>query len=409
MTRATPCSVGPVDAGLASFVPLAILTMAIGTFAIGLTEFAVVGLLPQIASDLAVSVPAAGNIVTAYAIGVVVGAPLLTAACVRLPRRTLLLLFMTLYAVGNGLAAAAPGFGTLLAARFLSGLPHGAFFGVASLVAGGLSGPGRRASAVGRLFLGFTVANLVGVPAATALGGVVGWRLAFALIAGVSLLCVAAMALSVPRADGGASESPGIRAELAVFRTPPVLFAFATVVFGCGGLFTFSTYLAPMTTEVTRWPPAAIPVQLAVLGLGMTAGTLLGGRLADRMDSDRAVIVVLSAQAVALLAAVPAMHSRLLAPVATFAVGALSLALAPVIQTVLVDAARSAPMMAAASMHSAFNLSNAVGAAVAGLVLATGWGYSAPPAAGAALAVVGVGIAGLGAWRARSAPCHAGG
>src|SRR4051794_33561895 len=314
---------------------------------------------------------------------------------------------MTLYAVGNGLAAAAPGFGTLLAARFLSGLPHGAFFGVASLVAGGLSGPGRRASAVGRLFLGFTVANLVGVPAATALGGIVGWRPAFALIAAVSLLCVGAMALSVPRADGGGSESPGIRAELAGFRTPPVLFAFATVVFGCGGLFTFSTYLAPMTTEVTGRPAAAIPVQLAVLGLGMTAGTLLGGRLADRMDSNRAVIVVLTAQAVVLLAAVPAMHSRLLAPVAPFAVGAISLGLAPVIQTVLVDAARSAPMMAAASMHSAFNLSNAVGAAMAGVVLATGWGYSAPPAAGAALALVGVGIAVVGAWRVRTAPCRA--
>jgi DHA1 family inner membrane transport protein len=382
---------------------IALFTMALGTFAIGLTEFAVMGLLPQIASDLSVSVPAAGNLVTAYALGVVVGAPLLAAAGARLSRRTLLLLFMTLFAVGNGLAAAAPGFGMLLGARFLSGLPHGAFFGVASLVAAELAGPRRRASAVGRLFLGLTVANLVGVPAATVLGGVVGWRLAFALIAVVSLLCVGAMAFVVPRADAGASAPSSVRAELAVLRQPAVVLALVMVVLGCGGLFTLSTYIAPMTTELTGWPVAAVSVQLAVLGLGMTAGALLGGKLADRMDSNRAVIVVLSAQAAALLAAVPALRSPVLAPFAVFAVGTCSVALAPVVQTVVFDAARDAPVLASASMHSAFNISNALGAALGGLVLSAGLGYSAPPAVGAALAVVGIGIAVLAAWRVRSA------
>jgi DHA1 family inner membrane transport protein len=378
-------------------VAVAILTMALGTFAIGLTEFAVIGLLPQVAADLSVSVPTAGNLVTVYAVGVVVGAPLLTAVAARLPRRTLLLLFMTLFAVGNGLAAVAPGFGTLLAARFVSGLPHGAFFGVAALVAADLGGPRRRASAVGWLFLGLTVANLVGVPAATVFGGAVGWRPAFAMIAGVALLCVVSMALFVPRGTGGAAPV-GIRAELAVFRSPAVLLALAMVVFGCGGLFTFSTYLAPMTTEVTGWAPAAVPIQLAVLGLGMTAGTFLGGRLADRMDSRRAVVLVLGAQAVVLLAAVPAVHYSLLAPVATFAIGALSLALPPVVQTVVIDAARDAPILASASMQSAFNIANALGAALGGLVLAVGLGYAAPPAVGAVLAAAGAGIA-LVAWR----------
>ena len=371
----------------------AILTMALGAFAIGLTEFAVMGLLPQVAADLSVSVPAAGNLVTAYAVGVVVGAPLLTAVGARLPRRTLLLVFMTLFAVGNGLAALAPNFGMLLAARFVSGLPHGAFFGVANLVAAELAGPARRASAVARLFLGLTVANLVGVPAATVFGGVVGWRLAFAVIGAVALVCVAGMLRSVPRSVGVGDGPVGLRSELAGLRSPAVVLALAMVVLGCGGLFTYSTYIAPMTTEVTGWPAAAVPVQLALLGLGMTAGTFLGGRLADRMDSRRAVVVVLSAQAVALVAAVPAAHSPVLAPVATFAVGLLSLALAPVVQTVVMDAARESPMLASASMQSAFNISNALGAALGGLVLSAGFGYAAPPAAGAVLAVMGVGIA----------------
>ena len=249
-------------------------------------------------------------------------------------------------------AAVAPGFGTLLAARFLSGLPHGAFFGIAALVAADLAGPTRRASAVGWLFLGLTVANLVGVPAATVFGGVVGWRLAFALIAGVALLCVAGMLLTVPRDAGAGGVAVGLRAELAVLRRPAVLLALAMVVFGCGGLFTFSTYIAPMTTEVTGWPPAAVPVMLALLGLGMTAGTFLGGRLADRMDGLRAAVVVLGARAVVLLGAVAAVHPRVLAPVAAFAVGTLSLARVPVVQTVVVDAARDAPVLASASMQS---------------------------------------------------------
>ena len=379
-------------------VRLAILAMALGAFAIGLTEFAIMGLLPQVATDLTVSVPTAGNLVTAYAVGVVVGAPLLTAAGARLSRRTLLLAFMALFAVGNGLAALAPGFGTLLAARFLTGLPHGAFFGVAALVAADLAGPARRASAVGWLFLGLTVANLVGVPAATVFGGVVGWRLAFALIAGVALLCVAGMLLTVPRTAGSGGAQVGLRAELAVFRRPAVLLALAMVVFGCGGLFTFSTYIAPMTTEVTGWSPAAVPVMLGLLGLGMTAGTFLGGRLADRMDSRRAAVVVLAAQSVVLFGSVAAVHSPVFAPVAAFAVGALSLALVPVVQTVVLDAAQDAPVLASASMQSGFNIANALGAALGGLVLAVGLGYAAPPAVGAVLAAIGCAIA-VVAWR----------
>lgn len=377
----------------------AILSMALGAFSVGLTEFAVTGLLPQVAADLQVTVPAAGNLVTAYAVGVVIGAPLLIAAGSRFPQRTLLLSFMGLFAVGNGLAAVAPDFGMLLVARFLSGLPHGAFFGVAGLVASHLGGA-RRAAAVGRLFMGLTVANLVGVPAATMLGSALGWRPAFAVMAATALLCVACMALCLPR-TGGRAAAGGLRAELGALRRPAVLFALATVVFGCGGLFTFATYIAPLTTEVTGWPAAAVPIQLAVLGLGMTVGTYLGGVLADRVDSRRSAVLVLAAQAVALVAAVPAMHVSVLAPVATFVVGTVSLALAPVVQTLIIDVAEGAPVLASAALQSAFNTANAIGAALGGAVLAAGWGFSAPPAVGAVLAAAGAGIA-LAAARRRS-------
>jgi DHA1 family inner membrane transport protein len=383
-------------------VRLALFTMALGAFAIGLTEFAVAGLLPQVAADFGVSIPAAGNLVTAYAIGVVVGAPLLTAAGARLSRRTLLLVFMGLFALGNGLAAAAPGFGSLLIARFLSGVPHGAFFGVAGLVAAQMGGPGKRAAAVGRLFLGLTLANLVGVPAATVFGGAVGWRFAFALIAVIALLCVVGMAVCLPRTPSGGTAA-GLRVELAAFRSPAVLLALAMVVLGCGGLFTFTTYIAPMTTEVTGWPAAAVPIQLAVLGLGMTVGTFLGGRLADRMDSRRAVMLVLAGQSAALLAAVPALRVPVLASVAVFVVGTLSLALAPVVQTLVLDTARDAPVLASAAMQSAFNISNAVGAALGGLVLTAGFGYAASPVVGAILAALGVGLAILARRGARTA------
>ena len=369
-------------------MPVAIVAMALGAFAIGLTEFAVMGLLPRIATDLSVSVPVAGNLVTAYAVGVVVGAPLLTAAAVRLRRRTALLLFMTLFAAANALAAVAPGFGWLLAARFLSGLPHGAFFGVGALVAASLVPERRRASAVASMLLGLTVANLVGVPAATFLGGLAGWRLAFVLITVLALLCVAGMLATVPR--DAVTSRPSLGAEFAAFRTPAVLLALGTVVIGCGGLFAFYTFIAPMMTELAGYGAATMPVLLAVFGLGMTVGTVAGGRLADRFDPRRVVVGLLIGQTVLLLVAVVAVRSPVLAPVMIFGIGAVGVALVPAVQSVVMDAAGDAPALASAAIQSAFNLSNAIGAALGGIVLAAGLGLSAPPGAGAALTALGL-------------------
>ncbi|MCX6467617.1 MAG: MFS transporter, partial [Pseudonocardiales bacterium] len=369
-------------------MPVAILAMALGAFAIGLTEFAVMGLLPRIAADLSVPLPAGGYLVTAYAVGVVVGAPLLTAAAVRLRRRTALLLFMTLFAVGNTLAALAPGFGLLVAARFLSGLPHGAFFGVGALVAASLVPAHRRASAVSSMLLGLTVANLVGVPAATVLGGLAGWRPAFLLIAGLGLASVAGMALTVPRTAAGAPAS--LRAEVAALRTPAVLLALGAVVVGCGGLFAFYTFISPMMTDLAGFAEGAVPLLLAVFGLGMTLGSVAGGRLADRFDPRRVVVGLLAAQALLLVVSVVAVRSTLFAPLVILGVGALGVALVPAVQTVVIDAAGDAPALASATIQSAFNLANAIGAAAGGLVLAAGLGLAAPPAAGAVLAALGV-------------------
>ena len=369
-------------------MPIAIVALALGAFAIGLTEFAVMGLLPQIATDLTVSIPAAGNLVTAYAIGVVVGAPLLTAAAVRLRRRTALLLFMSLFAGGNALAAVAPNFGLLIVARFLSGLPHGAFFGVAALVAASLVPEKRRSSAVASMMLGLTMANLVGVPATTAIGAFAGWRLAFVLIAGLGLLCVVGISATVTR--DAMTQRPSLTAEFTALRKPAVLLVLAAVVLGASGLFAFYTFITPMMTDLAGFSPAAIPILLAVFGLGMTVGAIAGGKLADRFDPRRVIVGLLAAQAALLVAAVFAVRSPILAPALVFGVGALGLAFLPSVQSAVMDAAGEAPAMASAAIQSAFNVANALGAALGGLALAAGLGLAAPPGAGALLSALGL-------------------
>lgn len=345
------------------------------------------GLLPQIAQGLDVSVPAAGTLVTAYAIGVVVGAPLLTAVSLRLPRTRMLMLFMGMFAVGNALAAVAPSFGVLVALRFLTGLPHGAFFGVASLVAASLVPEARRARAIAAVFLGLTVSNVLGVPAATALGSVVGWRIAFAVIVVVALASVAGIAILVPRTGVGTPARLG--SELAVFRQPTVLLVLGMIVLGCGGLFAFYSYIAPVMTGLAGFGTNAVPILLGVFGLGMTLGTVLGGRLADRVDPRRVMVALLAAQAVLLGVAVVALHTPWLAALVVFGVGLLGLALIPAVQSVVLDAARDAPVLASAAIHSAFNIANAIGAALGGVALAAGFGLGAPSAVGAILAAVG--------------------
>lgn len=363
------------------------LALALGGFGIGTTEFVTMGLLPDIAARFSVSEPTAGYAVSAYALGVVVGAPLIAALCARVPRKRLLIALMLAFTLGNAATVLAPGFGTLVAARFVSGLPHGAYFGVASLAAATLAPAGQRAKAVAAVMLGLSAANVVGVPAATWLGQHSGWRDAFVVVALIGLATVAAIGRFVPELTGMKLTNP--ITELGALRRPQVLLTLAVGAVGFGGMFAVYTYIATTLTDVAGMSAGAVPVVLALFGLGMVAGNIAGGVLADR-GVDRAIFGGLIAMVVILAVFVAAAHNPITAGVGAFFVGASGAALAPALQTRLMDVAADAQTLAAALNHAALNIANAAGAWLGGLVIAAGLGYTAPAVVGAALAVSGV-------------------
>lgn len=347
------------------------------------------GLLPSIASDLKVSVPSAGNIVSAYALGVVVGAPLIASLAARVPRRTLLVWLMVAYSAGNLLTVFAPSYATVLMVRFLTGLPHGAFFGVAALTAASLVEHHRRAQSVAMVMMGLSVANVVGVPLATGVGLAMGWRSAYVIVAVIGVVTVGALLAWVPQV--GASPSGGPLAELGALRRPQVLLTLGVGIVGFGGMFALYTYISPVLTSVAGYPVGAVPLVLALYGGGMVAGNFLGGWLADR-----ALMAGLIGLSVALAVAL-ALFSLLAArPVAAVVMAVLvavaGSAMVPGLQTRLMDTAADAQTLAAALNHSALNVANALGAWLGGLVIAAGFGYAAPALVGSALAVGGLGV-----------------
>ncbi len=367
----------------------AMLALALGGFGIGTTEFVTMGLLPDIATSMKVSEPTAGHIVSAYALGVVVGAPVIAALCARVPRKRLLMALMFAFAVGNAASVIAPNFATLTAARFVSGLPHGAYFGVASLAAASLAPVGQRAKAVAAVMLGLSAANVVGVPAATWLGQNLGWRDAFIVVAVIGIATVAAIARFVPELHGIRMTDP--RTELTALRRPQVLLTLLVGAIGFGGMFAVYTYITTTLTDVSGLPIALVPVVLALFGLGMVAGNIIGGILADR-GVDRAIFASMLAMVVILAAYVAAAHNPYTAAIGAFLIGASGASLAPALQTRLMDVAHDAQTLAAALNHAALNIANAAGAWLGGLVIAAGLGYTAPAAVGAGLAVLGVAL-----------------
>ncbi|MGW2570849.1 MFS transporter [Streptomyces sp. NPDC001537] len=371
-------------------MPLALLALAVVAFGIGTTEFATMGLLPQIADGVGVSVPHAGNLVSAYALGVVVGAPVLTGIGARIPHKRLLLLLSGLFVVGNIASALAPDFGLLFAARFLAGLPHGALFGVGAVVASRLVAPERAARAVSRMFLGLTVANIVGVPAGTALGQHFGWRSAYGAVAVIGLVALAALALFVPQQPRGSRS--GIRHELRAMGNRQVAIGLATAVVGFGGFFAVYSYLVPMLTHLTGISDSSTTLVLALYGVGMTLGTLIAGPLTDRALRPTLYggIALLAAALVTFYFTV---HSTVPALVTIPFIGAMGALVTTPVQMLLMAKAKNAPTMAAASNHSAFNLANAGGAWLGGLAISAGWGWASPNLVGAALAVAGLGLA----------------
>ncbi|WP_326723573.1 MULTISPECIES: MFS transporter [unclassified Streptomyces] len=388
-------------------MPLALLALAVGAFGIGTTEFVMMGLLPDVADDLHISIPTAGHLVSAYALGVVIGAPLLAAATARMSRRKVLIGLMVLFVAGNALSAFAPDYHWLLAARFLSGLPHGAFFGVGAVVATNLVAPERKARSVSLMFLGLTVANVVGVPVATLMGQHMGWRSTFLGVSVIGLLAVVSLALLVPR-DSTHGPAAGLRGELAALRSLPVWLALGTTVAGFGALFAAYSYITPMLTDAAGYADSSVTLLLALFGVGATAGNLLGGRLADR--SMRGTLFGGLVSLAAVLALFPVlMATAWSAALAVVLLGTAAFVTSSPLLLMVMEKASSAPSLASSANQAAFNLANAGGAWIGGLALAAGLGVTSPAVVGAGLAVLGLGVAGVAYLVDKRSPVPAGG
>ncbi|MEU7530407.1 MFS transporter [Saccharothrix sp. NPDC042600] len=363
-------------------MPLALVALAIGAFGIGTTEFVIMGVLPQVATDFGVTIPTAGWLVTGYALGVVLGAPLLTVLGTRVSRKKMLMFLMGLFIAGNALSAVAPVFAVMLIGRVVASLAHGAFFGVGSVVAAGLVAPEKKASAISLMFMGLTLANVVGVPGGTFIGQEVGWRATFAVVTALGVVGLLGVAKLVP--EGGRPEGVTVRTEFAAFRNVQVWLAMAMTVLGFGGVFAAVTYIAPMMTEVAGYSAGAVTWLLVLFGVGMFVGNLVGGHFADRALMPM-LFTSLGGLALALLMFTFTAHDRVLAAITLTLVGALGFATVPPLQKWVLDQASAAPTLASAANIGAFNLGNALAAWLGGLVISAGLGYTSPNWVGALL------------------------
>lgn len=371
-------------------VGLALLALATGGFAIGTTEFVTMGLLPQIADGVEISIPAAGHVVSAYAVGVVVGAPVIAGLGARTGRKRLLLGLMAVFVLGNVLSAVADSYELLMAARFLTGLPHGAFFGIGAVVGASMVPVNRRAWAVSMIMVGLPVANIVGVPVTTLLGQEFGWQLPFVAVGILGLLTLIAVWFWIgPQPVGN---DVNVRSELSALAKPQVWMALLVGMVGFGGMFATYSFITPTMTELAGFSEAGVTIVLAVYGVGMTGGTLVGGRLADRalMPSLYGGLVAVT---VVLATFGWLAHSKPGALVAVFSLGFSASILIPALQTRLMDVAHEGQSLAASLNHSTLNVANALGAWLGSVVLAAGYGYEWPSRVGAALAVAGLVLA----------------
>ncbi len=381
-TATAPVIVAPLTAILIE------IALAVGGFGIGTGEFAIMGLLPDVARTYDVSVPVAGQVITAYALGVVFGAPIIAVLAAKLPRRTLLLGLMGLFALGNILSAFAPDFWTFTALRFITGLPHGAYFGVAALVAASMVPPHKRARAVGRVMLGLTIATLVGTPIATFFGQLLSWRAAFLLVGCIAALTVALIAIYLQRDE--VAEGASIRRELGAFTRVQVWLTLGVASVGFGGMFSVFSYIASTTTEVAHMPASMIAVVLALFGIGMNVGNVVGSRMAD-YSLKGTIGTMLAFNVVIMTVFALTASNPVMLCICVFLIGC-GFAACPAVQTRLMDVAADAQTLAAASNHSAFNIANALGAWLGGMVILAGFGYEATGYVGAVLSLAGLAI-----------------
>ncbi|QEN87974.1 MFS transporter [Labrys sp. KNU-23] len=374
-----------------SFWPLT--ALAIGAFGIGTTEFSPMGMLREIAQGVSVDIPTAGLLISAYAIGVMVGAPIMTLLLARLRKRTALIALMSIFALGNLLAALAPGYWTLVAARIITSLNHGAFFGLGSIVAASLVPRERQASAIAAMFLGLTIATIGGVPAATWIGQAIGWRQTFAATALLGLLAMLVLYLALPQGEPG--RMPDIKRELGAIAQRSVLTAMAATVLGAGAMFVLYTYVTSVLVEITHAGASFITLALALIGVGLTLGNTLGGRLAD-WSLDGAARLSLAALGLIMMVLPLALTSQWGAAIGLVVWGMAAFAIVPPLQMRVMQVASAAPGLASSINVGAFNLGNALGAAIGSATLSQGLGYAAIPIAGGLLALAGLVLTCLG-------------
>ena len=368
-----------------------LLPLTLGGLAIGTTEFVMMGLLPYIARDLHVSIPQVGHVISAYALGVVIGAPLLTLLGSRMEPKKLLGLLMVLFTLFNTLSAFAPNNTVLFLTRLLSGLPHGAFFGVGSVVASRLAEKGKQAQAISTMFAGLTIANLLMVPLGTYIGEHYSWRYALGGVGGVGMLTLVAIQSLLPVVPARKRASP--QAHLDLFKRAETWLIILVTAIGTGGLFCWISYISPLMTQVSHFPSARMSSIMVLVGLGMVVGNVLGGKLADRIAPTVACCCLLLAMAATLLAIYFVSGNQALSLLMTFVAGSCSMAVGAPIQILMIRSSKGAELLGASLTQAAFNIGNALGAFLGGLPIAAGYGYASPELVGVGMALIGAAFA----------------
>ncbi|MBS7332259.1 MAG: MFS transporter [Weeksellaceae bacterium] len=368
-----------------------LVALALGGLAIGMTEFTMMGVLEDFAKDLNITIPQAGNFISMYALGVMVGAPTLIMATSKYSPKKVLMFFMVLFAIFNALFVIAPSYYTLLIARFLSGLPHGAFFGVGSVIASQLATKGKEAQAIAFMFMGLTVANLVGVPLGTWLGQAMSWRYTFAIIAALGLVTVLVVQLWVPNVKN--SNQGSILDQLSFFKKWQAWMLIAMISIGTAGLFAWISYISPLVTEVAKLSKETVPVIMILIGLGMFVGNLIGGKVADSLSPNKATIISFAAMSICLVVVYFTSEIQIMAYIMSFITGLIAFTIGSPIQMMLINNARGSETLAAAAGQASFNIGNALGAYFGGIPIAMKLGYNSQLWVGVVMALIGALIA----------------
>jgi DHA1 family arabinose polymer transporter-like MFS transporter len=368
-----------------------LLALTLGGLGIGITEFVMMGLLPDIAKDLSITIPQAGHLISAYALGVVIGAPLLVVIAGSYPPKKILMVLILMFTVFNALSAFAPDYNMMFAARLLAGLPHGAFFGVGSVVASRIAEKGKEAQSVSLMFAGLTIANVVGVPLGTYIGHNYSWRYTFVIIVIVGIITIVSIKAWMPALP--ATKNRNLAQELTFFKQPESWIIILMIAIGTGGLFSWYSYIAPLLTEVSGFQASSITYILVIAGLGMLVGNFIRGKLADRFSPAKATVSLLLAMSVILFIMHYTSTSQVASLILTFLTGAIAFASASPIQMLMINTAKGSEMLAASVSQASFNIGNALGAFLGGLPLAAGYDYTSPVWVGSLMALVGAGFA----------------